>query len=467
VDPTRDDPLLRDATEGLGGPLGRHARTGAGWWTPLRVSLAALGVALVVGYLQKLPCRDPARWTDQYQLTHACYTDVVASWAAYGLDSGAIPYFGFPVPYPPLIGALMYVAAAVTGLLPGEPSAGAYFDVTVVLLAALAVVVVITTALLAGKRRPWDALMVALAPVLILHAFTNWDLLPLALLGIAMVAWSRDQPAWAGLMLGLATAAKLWPLLLLLALAMLCWRAGRWREWVTTAVVTVAAWAAVSVPLLLVVPDGARRFWQANISRGPDWDSLWLVVQDATGITGWALPSALSIAGAIVVAVVVAILVRRAPRRPRVAQVMFVLLALFLVLGKVFSPQAALWLTPLAVLARPRWRMFLVWQAAEVLLTVNRMLLLVGLDVADRGLPRGWWYVTVAVRDIALLALVAFVVREMGRPELDVVRTEGVDDPAGGPLDGAPDVPARELELGQELEASTVGGAAPDGVDPP
>ena len=131
---------------------------------------------------------------------------------------------------------------------------------------------------------------------------------------------------------------------------------------------------------------------------------------------------------------------------------MFVLLALFLVLGKVFSPQDVLWLTPLAVLARPRWRAFLVWQATEVFLAIMRMLLLVGLENVDKGLPRGWWYVTVGVRDIVLLVLVAFVVREMLEPDLDVVRETGDDDPAGGVLDGVPDrqaqlprVPARHV----------------------
>ena len=33
----------------------------------------------------------------------------------------------------------------------------------------------------------------------------------------------------------------------------------------------------------------------------------------------------------------------------------------------------------------------------------------------------------------------ALVIREMYRPELDVVRSAGVDDPAGGVFDGLPD----------------------------
>ena len=40
-----------------------------------------------------------------------------------------------------------------------------------------------------------------------------------------------------------------------------------------------------------------------------------------------------------------------APVRPRVAQLAFLLVAGFLILNKVWSPQYSLWLVPLAVLA--------------------------------------------------------------------------------------------------------------------
>jgi hypothetical protein len=438
VDPTLDDPFLMGDNEGLGGRLGDHVRQQGSWWTPLRVTLVLLGGSLLIGYFQKLPCRDTSTWKDQFQFTHVCYTDVLASWTSYGLNNGAVPYFGFNTPYPPLTGWLMGLAAFIAGRFPQEVRSGVYFDVTVVLLTICAVVVVITTALLASKKRPWDALMVAVAPVMIMQAFTNWDMLSLAFMGVAMVMWSRRLPLWTGVWLGLAVGAKFWPLLLLLGLLMLCVRAGQMRAWTTTAVTTLATWAAISVPLLILAPDGAKEFWRTNIARGPDWDSLWLPIDTALGwgadTINWRVIVVL-----VVVTAGVVFIVFRAPRRPRVAQVMFVLLALFMVFGKVFSPQDALWLTPLAVLARPRWRAFLTWQISEVALTVLRMLMLVGLDKADKGLPRGWWYVTVGVRDLTLLILVAFVIREMWNPARDVVRADGEDDPAGGVLNDSVD----------------------------
>src|SRR5206468_9663613 len=62
----------------------------------------------------------------------------------------------------------------------------------------------------------------------------------------------------------------------------------------------------------------------------------------------------------------IGLLIMLAPKPPRVAQVAFLVVAGFLIFSKVWSQQYVLWLLPLAVLARPRWGAFLVWQVAEV-----------------------------------------------------------------------------------------------------
>jgi uncharacterized membrane protein len=122
-----------------------------------------------------------------------------------------------------------------------------------------------------------------------------------------------------------------------------------------------------------------------------------------------------------------------------VAQLAFLLVAGFLLLNKVWSPQYSLWLLPLAVLARPSWRSLLLWQATEALLWVPRMLWYLGTD--NRGVDIEWFLFAVTLRDVAVVVLMALVVRDVWHPELDVVRRSwpGTDDPAGGPLDGAVD----------------------------
>ena len=48
------------------------------------------------------------------------------------------------------------------------------------------------------------------------------------------------------------------------------------------------------------------------------------------------------------------------------AQLCFLIVASFILWGKVYSPQFVMWLIPLVVLATPRWRAFWIWQAVEV-----------------------------------------------------------------------------------------------------
>jgi uncharacterized membrane protein len=192
---------------------------------------------------------------------------------------------------------------------------------------------------------------------------------------------------------------------------------------------------------------GWRWFWTLNTTRGADWDSLWFQLQHAMGrpldqsACGQA-PFWLNLGVALTTLAViggVSLLVLAAPRRPRFAQVAFVLVAGFLVVNKVDSPQYVLWLLPLAVLARPRWPMFLLWQATEVALLFARFYYFVGNDHPGQGVPIAVFFVAVWARDIALLVLVGLVVREMLQPRYDVVRIDDVDDPAGGVLDHAVD----------------------------
>ena len=83
-----------------------------------------------------------------------------------------------------------------------------------------------------------------------------------------------------------------------------------------------------------------------------------------------------------------------------------------------------LWLVPFAVLARPRWRDFLIWQGSQVLYAVSVWMFL---ESNAGGGPRkglnaesyGWLiFVTIAFT----LWYCALVVRDILQPEQDPVR---------------------------------------------
>ncbi|MEC9128993.1 MAG: hypothetical protein VX748_03255, partial [Actinomycetota bacterium] len=131
-------------------------------------------------------------------------------------------------------------------------------------------------------------------------------------------------------------------------------------------------------------------------------------------------------------------------RRPRLAQIAFLVIAAFALSGKVYSPQYVLWLVPLAAMARPRWRDFLIWQAGEVVYLAAIWWHLAGYDVDDaKALGTGLYAVATFVHVAATVYFAAMVIRDMIHPMHDPVRGDGIaadaDDPGGGPFDGAPD----------------------------
>jgi uncharacterized membrane protein len=212
----------------------------------------------------------------------------------------------------------------------------------------------------------------------------------------------------------------------------------------------VATWLAVNLPVMVLFPRGWSEFFRLNARRGDDMDSLFNVVKSFTGWQGfdpnlgfWQPPQRLNevvLTLFVLCCAAIGYVGLTAPQRPRVAQLAFLVVAAFLLTNKVWSPQFSLWLVPLAVLALPHRRILLTWMTIDALVWVPRMYYLY--NVPNRGLPEQWFTAAVLLRDIAVLALCALVVRQIYRPEEDLVRWGGrVDDPAGGAFDRAGDAP--------------------------
>ncbi|MFZ0322763.1 MAG: hypothetical protein WAN48_01375 [Actinomycetes bacterium] len=444
--PSRDDPVVAGASELIGGPVGRRAVVGGSWWTPMRVVLVLVVLASLLGVLADEPCRKSA-WSDSTkQYTHACYSDVVPLFWGRGLADHLVPYFSDttgttaePVEYPVLTGlAMWFTSLAVPST--GSPTyrGRLYYDINAGVALVLAMLTVWATALLA-RRRVWDAAMVAVAPGLILTATINWDLWAVALTAVAMLAWSRRYEFSAGLLLGLAVSAKFYPLFLLGPLLVLCVRAARPRAFTLALLGTVLSWVALNVPIMVTHWDNWLRFYQLSRDRGADYGSIWLVIT-GTGhsmtldaINKWGMASFAALCLAI------AVLALLAPRRPRFAQLAFLVVASFVLTNKVYSPQYVLWLIPLAVLARPRWRDFIWWQGVEVVYFLAVWWYIHGFTNPDRALPATSYYLVVGLHLLATAVLCGFVVRDVWLPRYDVVRRDDVDDPSGGVLDGASD----------------------------
>jgi uncharacterized membrane protein len=450
----------------------RHRLAQLAGSSPVLVAASLTGSAL--GVLNKAACRggDWNFYLKQFQ-AH-CYTDIYPLYFGEGLSNGKVPYTGHPVEYPVVIGAAMQAVAWLVRPVTDPYTRGReFFDLTVVSLALCALAATLATAYLAGRSRRWTALGVALAPGLVLASFINWDLIAVGLAALGMAAWAARRHALSGALLGLAVATKFYPLVFFGPLLLLCLRAGRMRAFWVAAGSAAFAWLAVNLPVAAVAPAGWLHFYRMSATRFPDWGSIWYFFQTEH----WPLVGSLGLgalnlvsAGLFAVAcLLIGLLILTAPRRPRVAQVFFLVLAVFVLTNKVWSPQYVVWLVPLVVLARPRLWSYLAWQAAEVayffaiwayLITVS---VAAGAAAGDGGISSGVYFAALLGRFGAVALLCALVVRDVLRPESDVVRAgdakdgtvsqvagrgaargpadwlAGDDDPAGGVLAGAQD----------------------------
>lgn len=444
VAPTLDDPTVARLSEVVGGPLGRRARVPSPtWWRPERVILLMVAVSGVLMVLTKQHCRVYG-WGQPDVYYHACYSDITALFGARGISGGGFPYLGngpaSQIEYPVVTGLVMWFSGLVTRVLGSGPDlTRLYFDVNVVLLVACLAVTVWATARTV-RHRPWDAALVALSPVIILAGTINWDLWAVALTSLALLAWSRERSVLAGVLLGLGTAAKFYPLLVAGPLLLLCWRTGKLQEFGRMLAGGLVAWLVVNVPFMVANFDGWATFYSLSRSRGAGFSSFWYVLQDEhLGVP----PGALNLVAGLAFVLCcfgIAWVALSAPVRPRLASLAFLVVAVFLLTNKVYSPQYAVWLVPLAALARPRWRDLLLWQAVEVIHYFAVWLYLAGTIKPDRGLPVQGYDIAVVAHILATLALMAVIVRDIYRPEHDPVRRGLPVDPAGGVLDTAEDV---------------------------
>lgn len=488
--PSRTDAIGVALSGVIGGPVGRHALIGrARVLTPLRAMFLIALVFLALGWSTKAAClqttgagmpdQKVANWQNQRAYYEFCYSDTVPLYGAELLSSGKFPYKsswfeldsqgrpqtrydGAPavryMEYPVLTGVYQYLSMALAKtytavarvtnwpVLTGVAEVVMFFNIAAFGLALAWLATVWATAMLAG-RRIWDAALVAASPILIFQVFTNFDALATALATGALLAWARRRPVLAGILIGLGVSAKLYPALLLVPMLVLGIRTGKVGEVVRTAGVALLTWIAVNAPVLLMFPRGWSEFFRLNARRAADMDSLYNVVKSFTGWRGfdpdlgfWQPPTVLNAVVAVLFVTccaAIAYIALTAPRRPRLAQLAFLIVASFLLVNKVWSPQFSLWLVPLAVLALPHRRILLAWMTIDALVWVPRMLYLFGEQ--NMGLPEQWFTATVLLRDIAVVALMAMVIRQIYHPAEDLVRRRGVDDPSGGVFDRAPD----------------------------
>lgn len=391
-----------------------------------QVALVALaGVALfVVAWL--------VLHTGHYDDVTITDTGVYREYGDRMLD-GEVPYRDFELEYPP--GALPVF------VLPSLGSEGRYdalFDLLMLLCGAAAIALVAVT--LAAVRASPGALvagvgLAAFAPLLLGPVLlTRYDLWPAALLAGALAALAAGRPRLGLGVLGLAVAAKLYPLVVLpLALLHVARARGR-REALVGLGIFAAVLALVVGPFAVLGWDGLVDSVTRQAGRPLQLESLGAaallaahrlglyeaVVETSHGsqnLVG-SLPDALATAGTVTQALAVGlvwVLFARSRRDPAALVVASAAaVTAFVAFGRVLSPQFMIWLLPLVPLVVVRNAVLAPVLFAAALVATQAWFPARYWDVV--ALERTVWLVV--VRDLLLVALfaaLALVLTRRGR----------------------------------------------------
>lgn len=447
--PSRADGFLRQFTAVIGGPLGGRSDPGRidpGFFTVERVVILLTTVAAFLMLLAKNPCR-VGGWGGNNSFIHACYSDWVPLFSARGFAEN--PWAPFSAnaefEYPVLMSA---VASAVAALVPEgvENRSLLYFDMNLVLVAILWMVTVICTVRMAG-RRPWDAAMVAIAPGIILAGSINWDMWAVALLAMGMLAFARKHTVLAGVLIGLGAAMKIYPFFILGAVLVLAIRTGKLRTFWITGGMAAATWMLVNLPYALAFPDSFMHFFSFSSERGAGLSSFWhawnVVAANHEGMHSFEAQeiSRYALVLFFLCCAGIALLGMSAKRTPRLGSLAFLIIASFVMVNKVYSPQFVVWLIPLFALALPRWREFLIWMLVEIAHFYGIWYYLAAgtAEEAQKAFPETGYVVLVLAHMVMLGYLMYLVARSILDPRHDPIRAVGQHDPLAGEFAGAED----------------------------
>lgn len=358
-----------------------------------------------------------------------------------------------------IIARSTYPLAAALDLAP----AAWYFVLTALVLSMVWAGVIRMVVALTG-RRVWDTVLVAASPLVVVHAFTNWDILSIAFAVGALLAFRSRRYALSGVLIGLGLAAKMWPVFLLGAIVTLAVRAAgarrpHWRDLLVTLAGAVVSWLVVNLPVMMAHPEAWGEFLRLNSSRGAEWSTIYAILSREVG---WSFSvdtlNLISLGLFIVACGAIFVLGLYAPRTPRMAELASLIVIGFLLANKVWSPQYSLWLVVPLVLALPRWRLLFSWMVAEALVWPAVMYYMVGQSGEHYGLTKELLDLVLLVRDGLLIAIAVIIVRQILGKTADAVRkAHGGADPL------SPWNPPAEVEE-QEAAAEADGASLRSGV---
>jgi uncharacterized membrane protein len=387
-----------------------------------KTALVVALLASLVSFAKFDHCRNSG-WAVPDQYVHACYSDLPALFSARGLTTHTWPYSSATnsVEYPPVTAMVMWGTSYLVAHDANQYRN--YFDINALLIALL----FIGSILLLRRMKPDLWYLGAAAPAVIASMYINWDMWAVLPAIAAIYLFDNERYELSALLLGLATATKFFPIVLVLPIALILIRRQQLHNLMKYMLISVGSAIAINLPFAMTHTTGWWRFFKLNSDRGADWGSLW----HALSVFGFNVPH-LNLDSILLFLMGVTAYILyflKLERVPSLASSSFFVVAIFVTASKVYSPQYILWLTPLAVLAlrdRKDRAAFWVWQGAELSYHLAIWEYFAGFEGAKFGLP-AHWYAAAALARISALGYFAWSITRKERPSTALENPQNPD----------------------------------------
>lgn len=373
------------------------------------IALAILASLLSFAKFQH--CRS-AGWGAPDVYVHMCYSDITALYSERGMDTHDFPYSSLTnsVEYPAITGLVMWGTSYL--VTDQKNPYRNYFDINIAFLILLFIALVVLVHLI----NPEFSYLLPVAPAAIVSLFINWDLYAVLASVASIYFLTRNKSALSAGTLGIAIATKFFPIVFLLPISLHFLYHRNIKKLIHYFLMTSATWLVINAPIALTYFDGWSRFYAMNFSRSSDWGSIWYALT-----TFGAKVNSLNYLAVFISLVLIGALIRlyveianTRNSELNLLLLIFLTMAAFTSINKVYSPQYVLWLTPFAVLAlrkREERAAFWIWQAGEALYHFAIWQYLAAFTGAKFGLPDKWYVFFLVLRVATLLWFCSTLIR--------------------------------------------------------
>ena len=344
-------------------------------------------------------------WAGPDQYIHACYSDLPALFSTRAFGDGKWAFDGGDqaIEYPALQGVIMWATAQIS-----SDSPVTYFRINAVLLALLFLISV----LIVHRIKPELSYLYAIAPTVIAALYINWDLWAIVTMLLSIYWFDRKKLLLSSVALAIAIATKFFPIFLLLPIAIIFLR----RNQIKTGLIYIASvlggFLLINIPFAMTTPEGWWRFYDLNLHRDADWGSLWYGIS----IFGVNLANInyLTILALLIGVLAVTIFLLQTQRTLPLSESAVYIFIIVMAVGKVYSPQFVLWLTPLVLMAiidkrDLTWFWFFV--IAEICYHIAIWQHLASVTGASFGLPLKGYATFTVLRILASIAVAVALAR--------------------------------------------------------